>query len=101
MVDDTDLTAQLDQLLARLRGSVCISPIAWPTTAAIRTRRYRERQRKGAMVFPVEVTANVREGLATYGFLATPDTTDRKEVAAALDRLLDAVITYAIEPSEQ
>ncbi len=58
------------------------------SSAAIRTRRYRDRRDRGAVVINFEVEADHLECLVDQGFLAADEATDRAKVADALGLVL-------------
>jgi hypothetical protein len=52
------------------------------------TRAWRERQKRSAVVLPVEVDAEVFDLMARLGLLVAADATNRRLVASALGKLL-------------
>jgi hypothetical protein len=57
-------------------------------TAALRQRRFRERRRKGIAVIPVEIGADVYNGLEIAGLCRMEDCSDSKAVSIALSKAL-------------
>lgn len=65
-----------------------------PETTPDRKRRYRERQKRGAVMVPVEVDSDVLEGLRECGCLdavGATGTSDRTKVGEAIELLLYAL----------
>ncbi len=56
--------------------------------SAVRTRRYRERRDRGAVVISLEVDSNQLEALVYLGLLNEADVTNRTKVHEAVDFLL-------------
>jgi hypothetical protein len=52
------------------------------------TARWRERMRRGAAVYPVEVDGTIFDLMERFGGLQASKVTDRQAVAAALGKLL-------------
>ena len=67
------------------------------SSAAIRTRRYRERRDRGSVVISLEVDSEKLGALVDQGFLAEGDVTNRAKVAEAVDVLLFALADGAVE----
>ncbi len=67
------------------------------SSAAIRTRRYRERRERGDIVISLEVENYKLRGLIDHGFLAEADVKSRAKVADAVDVLLFALADGAVE----
>jgi hypothetical protein len=67
-------------------------------SAAVRHRRvvatqeWRERQKRGAAVYPVEVDGTTFDLMVRLGLLAAADATSRRVVASALEKLLQRAL---------
>ncbi len=70
-----------------------------PTTSpsATRAQRYRERQRAGALVVPLDVSASDVAGLVAYGLVEDLHVDDRAGIAKGIQALLFALSHGAIE----
>jgi hypothetical protein len=65
---------------------------AWPATgAAERMRRCRRRKAKGLRVIPVQIFDREITNLVTRGFLAASERDDRRAVAHAMGKMLNAL----------
>jgi hypothetical protein len=60
-----------------------------------RYRRYRQRQREGVLVVPVEVREPIVEALISVGWLSAYLADNRESVRAAMQQLLDAFANNA------
>ncbi len=67
------------------------------SSAAIRTRRYRERRDRGSVVISLEVDSDQLEALVYLGLLNEADVTNRAKVSEAVDVLLFALADGAVE----
>ncbi len=59
-------------------------PMTADTPGAIRSRRHRERQRRGVCVVPVEVTCEMVEALIRHGDLDEKVASNHKEVGKSI-----------------
>ncbi len=66
-----------------------------------RSRRYRRRRREGAILVPVETSAECLDGLVRYGFLDQLDIDDRDQIGNAIALILGGLSKNAVdlEPS--
>ena len=69
-----------------------------PTSSAERQRRHRERKRRGAAVYQVEVAQEAKGGLIEGGWLDEAEARDRKSVTAALEDLIDCYGRGMLDP---
>ncbi len=67
-----------------------------PTTAAERQRRYRERQRWGVVVVPVELGQRHLDVLAERGLLGS-NAADAAATGRAVTKLLDSLARLSVE----
>ena len=63
---------------------------------AARSRRYRQRRRKGTVVLRVEVDVETLASLVRYGVLDQRDIHDRDKVGGAVSVILDGVSKDAV-----
>ena len=63
-------------------------------------RAYRQRQREGREVLTLTVRTDLIEDMIAEGMLPPHERDNKPKVAAALERLLDAV-RYAVTPSSR
>jgi hypothetical protein len=58
----------------------------------VASREWRERQKRGAAVYPVEVDGTTFDLMVRLGLLAAADATSRRIVASALEKLLQRAL---------
>ena len=66
--------------------------VAFKQRRAAHTARWRERLRRGAAVYPVEVDGTTFDLMVRLGLLAAADATSRRVVASALEKLLQRAL---------
>jgi hypothetical protein len=75
------------------------SPAAHPGPSAQRTRRYRERRRRGEVLIGFSVIGPARDRLAALGWLDPARRDDREAVRKAVVRLAARALALQLRPS--
>ena len=72
-----------------------------PTSAAERSRRYRERRRAGVHLINFEIDAPTLKGLIALGFVAADDSRNRDCIEDGISMLMQAVSEGGVTISEE
>jgi hypothetical protein len=70
-------------------------------TSTARTRRYRERRRKGFVVLQAEIQPDMISALVSLGWLHASEKANRQAVTAAIGALVLRSLSAAVTPSDK
>ena len=72
-----------------------------PSSAALRMRRSRERQRQGSMIISLEIGPSVISELVALEWLDVPDRGSKKAISRALTNLIEQAVALRVTPDRK
>ena len=72
-----------------------------PSSAALRMRRSRERQRQGSMIISLEIGPSVISELVALEWLDVPDRGSKKAISRALTNLIEQAAALRVTPESK